>query len=80
MILDFQTNSLTTVTQLGPGVWQVELDAGDNLLAVSILLEIKAPTLDIRKSEILVKRDVLGVIPDMSSVAAKLLGVRVALA
>ena len=77
MILDFQTNSLTTVTQSGPGEWQIHLNAGDNLLEVSIFLEIKAPTLDIRRSEILLKKDVLGVIPDMSSVAQKLVGVRV---
>ncbi len=77
MILAFQTNSLTTVTQSGPGVWQIELNAGDDLLEVSIFLEIKAPTLYIRKSEILLKRDAMGVIPDMSSTAQKLIGVRV---
>ena len=77
MILDFQTNSLTTVNQSGPGVWEIELNSGDNLFEVSIFLEIKAPTLDIRRSEIILKRDVLGVIPDMSSAAAKLIGVRV---
>ncbi|MCL5123970.1 MAG: DUF2889 domain-containing protein [Deltaproteobacteria bacterium] len=77
MILDFQTNSLTTVTQMGPGLWGIVMNVGDNLLEVSILLEVKAPTLDIRKSEILVKRDVLGAIPDMTPAADKLIGVRV---
>ncbi|MGC8603750.1 MAG: DUF2889 domain-containing protein [Desulfomonilaceae bacterium] len=77
MILDFQTNSLTTVTPSGPGVWEIEMNNGDNLLEVSIFLEIKAPTLDIRKAEISLKRDVLGVIPDMSQAMEKLIGVRV---
>ncbi len=77
MIVDFQMNSLTTVTESGPGTWSVELTAGDNLLGVSINLEIKAPTLDIRKSLITVKRDIMGVIPEMSSLAEKLVGVRV---
>ena len=77
MIVDFQMNSLTTVTELGPGTWSVELTAGDNVLGVSIGLEIKAPTLDIRKSNITVKRDVLGVIPEMFPLAQKLIGVRV---
>ncbi len=77
MIVDFQMNSLTTVTELGPGTWSVELTAGDNILGVSIGLEIKAPTLDIRKSDITIKRDVLGVIPEMFPLAQKLIGVRV---
>lgn len=77
MILDFQMHSLTTVTQSGPGTWTIEMNTGDNLLEASIFLEIKAPTLDIRRSEICVKRDVLGLIPDMSTSAEKLIGVRV---
>ena len=77
MIVDFQMNSLATVTELAPGTWSVELTAGDNLLGVSIWLEIKAPTLDIRKSDFIIKRDILGSILHMPPLAQKLIGVRV---
>ena len=77
MILDFQANSLVTVEPLGQGLWRVSARFDDNLFATELLLEIQLPALDIRKAEIEVRRDVVGMVPDLSAAASNLVGVRV---
>lgn len=77
MILDFQMNSLTTVEPLGKGLWRIVTRADDNLFSVEVTLEVKTPSLDIRQARLEVKRDVLGVVPDLSEAAQQLIGVRV---
>ena len=77
MILDFQTNSLTSVEALGKGSWRINCRSEDNLFLAEVTLEVKAPALDIRKASLEVKRDVLGLVPDLSTPAEKLVGVRV---
>jgi hypothetical protein len=77
VILDFQTNSLTTVEPIEQGLWRVASRFDDKLFSAEVTLDIKAPALDIRAARLDVKRDVLGLIPDLSSAAGNLIGVRV---
>ena len=77
MILDFQVNSLVTVEPLGQGLWHVSARYDDNLFAAELLLDIQVPALDIRSASIAVKRDVVGLVPDLSAAMANLVGVRV---
>ncbi|AFM25100.1 hypothetical protein [Desulfomonile tiedjei] len=77
MILDFQSNHLTTVEDLGQGLFRICSRADDALFSAEILLDVKVPALDIRKADLAVKRDVLGIVPDLGPAAEKLIGVRV---
>lgn len=77
MILDFQTNSLTTVEMVGQGLWRVVARSDDNLFSAEVALDVKAPALDIRHARLEVTRDVLDNACDASSLAEKLIGVRV---
>ncbi len=77
MILDFQMNNLTTVEVLEKGLWRINQRSEDNLFAIEIALDVKAPALDIRRAVLNVKRDALGLVPDLSPLAEKLIGVRV---
>ncbi len=77
MILDFQANSLTTVEQSGQGPWLVTTRYDDNLFSVEVALNVGFPTLDITRANLTVKRDVLGLVPDLQSAAENLVGVRI---
>ena len=77
MILDFQSNSITTVQVVGQGLWRVIARCDDSLFSAEVTIEVKAPALDIRAAELRTKRDVLGLVPDLSEVAQELIGVRV---
>lgn len=77
MILDFQMNSLTTVEMVGQGLWRVVARSDDNLFSAEVALDVKAPALDIRHARLDVTRDVLDKACDGSSLAEKLIGVRV---
>jgi hypothetical protein len=77
MILDYQTNSITTVQALVQGLWRVTARTDDTLFSGEVLLDIMAPALDIRNARIDVKRDVLGLTPDLPKESEKLVGVRV---
>jgi hypothetical protein len=77
MILDFQTNHLTTVEDGGQGLFRIVSRADDALFSAEVLLEVKLPALDIRTAELAVKRDELALIPDLTTAAEKLVGVRV---
>ncbi len=77
MILDFQSHNLTVVEELEPGLWRITLRADDNLFSAKIMIDVKAPALDIRSATLEVTRDVFGQIPDLADVAKKLIGVRV---
>ncbi len=77
MILDFQANHLTTVENVDKGLFRVVSRADDSLFSAEISLDVKLPALDIRKAELTIKRDVLGLVPDLSTAAERLIGVRV---
>ncbi len=77
MILDFQLHNLTVVEDLETGLWRVTLRAEDNLFASTIILDIKAPALDIRAISLEIARDVFGMVPDLTEAEKKLVGVRV---
>lgn len=77
MILDFQMNSLTTVEVLEQGLWRINAQSQDNLFSVEVTLEVKAPALDIREAKFDLKRDVLGLAPDLKALSEKLIGVRI---
>ena len=77
MILDFQSHNLTTVQEVEPGLWRMTLQADDNLFSCSVVLDVKAPALDIRMARLDLSRDVLRLIPDLSEAERKLVGVRV---
>ncbi|MBI5249406.1 MAG: DUF2889 domain-containing protein [Desulfomonile tiedjei] len=77
MILDFQANHLTTVENVDKGLFRIISRADDALFSAEISLDVKLPALDIRKAEIAVRRDVLGLVPDLSDAVEKLVGVRV---
>lgn len=77
MILDFQLHNLTVVEELEPGLWRVTLRAEDNLFASTIILDVKAPALDIRAVSLEIVRDVFGMVPDLTEAEKKLVGVRV---
>ena len=77
LILDFRANILTTVETLDPGLWRVITRSEDNLFSAEVILQVRAPALDIRSAELKVKRDVMGLVPDLSDAAEGLIGVRV---
>ena len=77
MILDFQSHNLTMVEEIDSGLWRITLRADDNLFSATIILDVKAPVLDIRSATLSVDRDVVGLIPDLSGAENRLVGVRV---
>lgn len=77
MILDFQMHNLTTVEIVEKGLWRVTARADDNLFSAELVLHVKTPALDIREATVAIKRDVLGLTPQLSEATAKLVGVRV---
>jgi hypothetical protein len=77
VILDFQSNSLTTVEQSEQGLWRVTTRYDDNLFSAEVALDVRLPTLDITRADLTVKRDVLGLAPDLKSAAEHLVGVRI---
>ncbi|MBI4965087.1 MAG: hypothetical protein HY913_17570 [Desulfomonile tiedjei] len=77
MILDFRTNNLTTVETLKPGLWRIVTRFDDNLFSAEVALQVKAPALNITMASLEIKRDVMGLVPDLSETAQKLIGVRV---
>lgn len=77
MILNFQMNHLTTVEALEKGLWRITTRTDDNLFSAELTLDVKAPALNILDATITVKRDALGLAPDLSAAAEKLTGVRV---
>ncbi len=77
MILDFRGNNLTTVQTVEPGLWRLVTRFDDNLLSAEVALEVKAPALDIRKAELKINRDVVGLVPDLAEAAQEMIGVRV---
>ncbi len=77
MILDYQSNSLTTVEEIERGCWRVITSLNDDLFAAELILEVKAPALDIRDARLEIKRDDLGQTSPFNEQMAKLVGVRV---
>ncbi len=77
MILDFQSNSLTTVEQSDHGLWKVTTRYDDNLFSAEVLLDVRFPALDITRADLTVKRDVLGLAPDLKIGAENLVGLRI---
>lgn len=77
LILDYQSNSLTMVEEIEKGFWRVVTCLNDDLFGVELMLEVRAPALDICAAHLDIKRDELGQasgqVPDMS----QLVGVRV---
>lgn len=57
--------------------WRVISSVNDDLFGAELMLEIKAPALDIREARLDIKRDDLGQILSFSQQMAKLVGVRV---
>lgn len=49
----------------------------DDLLSAEISLDVKQPALDIRSATLRVKRDVLGIVPDLTQAETNLVGVRI---
>jgi len=70
-------NRLTTVEMVEKGLWRIIARTDDNLFSAELVLDVKTPALDIRAARMEVKRDVLGVTPDLSAAMEKLVGVRV---
>jgi hypothetical protein len=77
VILDFQTNHLTTVERIESTLWRIEARSDDNLFSGEVLLDVKLPILDILHARLSVKRDILGLAPNLSTAEKKLVGVRV---
>ncbi len=77
VILEFQMNSLTTVEMAEPGLWRICNRTDDSLFSGEVELHVKVPALDIRKARLDVKRDVLGLAPDLANASNNLIGVRV---
>jgi len=77
LIVDFQMNNLTTVEMIEQGSWRVISRSEDDLFSAEVVLDLKSPALDIRQAKVEVKRDVLGLVPDLSAATDKLIGVRV---
>jgi hypothetical protein len=77
MFLDFQSNTLTTVEHPEQKMWRIVTRCDDNLFSAQVILEVMLPALEIRRAELKVSRDVLGLTPDMKLTAKKLVGVRI---
>lgn len=63
--------------QTGDNLWIVTARTDDNLFGADIRLEINFPMFHINSAEITVRRDDLGLIPDLSAEFERLTGVRV---
>jgi len=70
-------NNLTTVEMIAQGSWRVISRSEDDLFSAEVVLDVKSPALDIRQAKVEVKRDVLGLVQDLSTATDKLIGVRV---
>jgi hypothetical protein len=70
-------NNLTTVEQVGKGLWRIVARSEDNLFSGEVTLDVKMPALDIRTARLDAARDELGLVPDLAEAAEKLVGVRV---
>jgi hypothetical protein len=70
-------NNLTTVEMIEQGSWRVISRSEDDLFSAEVVLDVKSPALDIRQAKVEVKRDVLGLVQDLSTATDKLIGVRV---
>jgi hypothetical protein len=70
-------NNLTTVEMIEQGSWRVISRSEDDLFSAEVVLDVKSPALDIRLAMVEVKRDVLGLVQDLSTATDKLIGVRV---
>jgi hypothetical protein len=77
MIESFRSASTCAVEVLEKGLWRSILRTDDNLFSGEVSLEVKAPTLEIRRARLTVTRDVLGVAPDLAHASERLVGVRV---
>jgi hypothetical protein len=77
VILDFQTNHLITVERLDPTLWRIMGRTEDNVFCAEVVLDVKLPMLDIRHAELKIRRDVMGIAPDLTAAEGKLIGVRV---
>ncbi len=77
LILDFQSNSLTTVEESQQGFWRVTTRYDDNLFSAEVLLDVRFPVLDITRADLIIRRDVLGLAPDVREVGEGLVGIRV---
>jgi hypothetical protein len=77
LILDFQSNSLTTVEELEPGLWQVTARYEDNLFSAQVVLDVRFPTLDIVRADLTIRRDVLRLAKDLTIPAESLVGIRI---
>jgi hypothetical protein len=77
MFLDFQSNTLTTVEHAEQKMWRIVTRCDDNLFSAQVIIEVMLPALEIRRAELKVSRDDLGLIPDMEHAAKKLAGVRI---
>jgi hypothetical protein len=77
VILDFQSNCLTTVEPLKASLWRVFARFDDNLFSVDLTLDVAQPALDIRNAQIGLRRDILGAAPDLKPLEEKLKGVRI---
>jgi hypothetical protein len=77
LILDFQSNSLATVEELEPGLWQVTTRYDDNLFSAQVRLDVRFPTLDIVRADLTIRRDVLSLTKDLTIPAEKLVGIRI---
>jgi hypothetical protein len=77
MILHFQWNSFTSVEMVEKNLWRIVARTDDDLYSAELVLEIRTPALDIVVAQFNVKRDDLGLAPDISTALAKLVGVRV---
>ncbi len=77
MILDFQMHTIATVESAGPGLWRTVARAEDGLFSAEVSLDVRAPALDITGARVDVKRDDLGLVPDLSRAARDLIGIRV---
>lgn len=77
MILDFQMNHLTTVEEVAKGLWRIISRTDDDLFSAELVLDVKTPALDIRDVSLQVRRDDLGLLPDVASAMTKLVGVRI---
>jgi len=77
LILDYQSNSLTTVEEIEKGCWRVITSVNDDLVGTELILEVRAPALDIRAARLDIKRDDLGETSHLIQQMENLVGVRV---
>ncbi len=63
--------------ELEPGLWQVTTRYDDNLFSAEVVLDVGFPTLDILEAHLTVRRDALGLAPDVTASAENLVGIRI---